>query len=153
MAQKEYSINERLDLLKEATYFYETLCEKDKRLTNKYKVLKISKQIIDDELNGKENKQLTQEELNSIVRWIVEAVTQEENLNSNKHEDEDKERIKAWLWELIWIINWDYKFIQALKEFMKSIKELTFIEENREQEIQKITNALSKNFNNKIIEK
>lgn len=144
MAEKEYSINEKLNLLREVTCFYETLCEKDKRLINKYKVLKISKRIIDDEL--KENKRFTQNELNSITRWIIDAITQEENLNINKHENEEKERIKAWLWELIWIISWNHKIIQSLKKFMKEIKQMTFKKENRELEIKKIISNIKNNF-------
>jgi len=146
MKKFKYSVKEKLDLLNEATEFYGEYSEYHTEFKNMYKVFSLTKTYLDDELRERKNKIFTDEELDIILRAIVEVFVEQEKLDLENNKNDEKQWIKAGLWKLIWIIKWKKESIDSLKELMKITKEAYWLKENREVEIKKIMKSLNKQF-------
>lgn len=146
MQKITYSVKEKLNLLNEATEFYREYSEYQAEFKNMYKVFNLTKRYLDDELRERKNKIFTDEELDIILRAIVEVFVEEEKLDLENNKNDEKQWIKAGLWKLIWIIKWKKESIDSLKELMKITRQTYWIKEDKEVEIKKIMKSLSKQF-------
>ena len=97
MKKITYSVKEKLNLLNEATEFYREYSEYQAEFKNMYKVFNLTKTYLDDELRERKNKMFTDEELDVILRAIVEVFVEQEKLDLETSKDDEKQRIKAGL--------------------------------------------------------
>lgn len=123
MTKKEkcnYSVEERLALLKEAEKFFEDYSYLDKRLEYKWKPVKLMATLIEWE---KDFEKMKDTYLHEVIGFVW----------SLKLKGECREWTEAWLWLLIWIFNWVDSVINAFKETKEVVQEKARLEKEQEE--------------------
>lgn len=144
MAKKDYSVEEKVALIKDAEKIYSEFYDKSELLKATRDVYHVFVQC----LNWMDK--VDQCALDTVLKASVEVV--EEELK-DKLLVKDYDLMRVWLWQIIWVIKWDEEAIKrllaTLDDIRKDIKDLDNIPEDKEKEIAKITAEIKVYFNKK----
>lgn len=143
MADKDYSVEEKVALLREVERVYSEFNEH-------YKILKPTADAFRVFVSAMDTyEEIDQELLDTILSMAVEAV--EEDIKT-KISQKEYTLLKVWFWQIIWVVKWKQSGIDRLKSTLKELKRIMNVEkveDTKWETIEKIMAEIKIYFNKK----